>query len=156
MLSRLVLAGIFVIVMICVSCGGPPSYTTPLVSSGNVVQSECFVPENGTLPDEEIEVKVIGGDILVMHSNILMPENTLLGLEDLDGYVTYEKMQSYYYLEAGEQFINIREKFKISSSEKNCFYNLAVRVSNVSGGIYHLSIYGNGGEQIYSKEVSVR
>ncbi len=156
MKSRFFSVLVLFMALIFLSCGGPPSYTAPVVSGGNVVQSECMTPEGGEKYEENIEVTVVGGDIVIVHSNIFAPENSLLGLKDVDGYLTYERMLNYYYLEAGDQFINVREKFQISSSDKNCLYDMTVRISNVSGGIYHLSIYGHTGELLYSEEVRVR
>jgi hypothetical protein len=145
-----------VLILFYASCGGPPSYTAPIVTSGNVVQSECTVPEKGDLLEEKVEVRSVEGEIVIVHSNILLPENTLVGIIDIDGYVTYERMTGYYYLEAGDQFINVREKFKLSSSPDNCFYDMTIRISNVSGGTYHLTLFGNDGIKIHSSEVRVR
>ncbi len=147
---------IVISLFVFISCGGPPSYTTPIVSSGNVVQSECFVPEEDEVLEEEYEVRVVGGEIVLIHSNILVPENTLMGIIDIDGHITYERTVGYYYLEAGEQFINIREKFKRSSSPKNCYYDLTIRISNISGGTYLLSLFSDEGDLLFSKEVPVR
>ncbi|HDT11719.1 MAG TPA: hypothetical protein ENN58_03150 [bacterium] len=146
----------FLVVVMSVSCGGPPSYTAPVVSSGNVVQSECVVPEKDEPLKEDVQIKVTDGNIIVIHSNILVPENTLMGLIDIDGYVTYERETGYYYLEAGEQFINVREYFKLSSSPRNCYYDMTVRISNVSGGTYLLSLFGDNGEVVHAAEVKVR
>jgi len=144
------------VLFLFVSCGGPPNYTAPVVTGGNVVQSECAVYDEGDVPEESVEVKTSDGDILITHFNILLPENTLMGIIDVDGFITYERLQGYYYLEAGDQFINIREKFKLSSSEINCLYDFTIRISNVSGGTYFLSIYNYEGVLIHSSEVRVR
>jgi hypothetical protein len=146
----------FTAILFYASCGGPPSYTAPIVTGGNVVQSECNVPEEGTVLEEKVEVRSVEGEVVIVHSNILLPENTLVGIIDIDGYITYERVTGYYYLEAGEQFINVREKFKLSSSPDNCYYDMTIRISNVSGGTYHLTLFGNDGVKIHSSEVRVR
>ena len=156
MSGKSVFTFLFSMILFYASCGGPPSYTTPIVTSGNVAQSECYTPEKGETPEEKVEVRSVEGEVLIVHSNILLPENTLVGIIDIDGYVTYERMTSYYYLEAGDQFINVREKFKLSSSPENCYYDMTVRISNVSGGTYHLNLFDNDGVKIHSSEVRVR
>lgn len=138
------------------SCGGPASYSTPIVNSGDIVQSECIELVGTEPPAEEFEAKVSGGDILVTHSNIIAPQNTVMGLMDVDGIYTYDGKFNYYYLEGGEEYITLSEKFRYSSSSNNCLYSLQIRITNVSGGIYDLMLFDDKGRLSFSKEVRVR
>ncbi len=138
------------------SCGGPASYSTPIVNSGDIVQSDCIDFEGTEPPSEEFTAKVSGGDILVTHSNILAPQNTVMGLIDADGEYTYDGKFNYYYLEGGEEYITLSEKFRYSSSANNCLYSLQIRITNVSGGIYDLMLFDDLGKLSFSKEVRVR
>lgn len=138
------------------SCGGPESYKTPIVYSGDITQSECLEAGSDELLEEAFSADVINGDVIVLHSNILAPENTIMGILDTDSNITYEGKFNYYYLEAGEQFITLREKFKPATSSNNCYYDLRVRITNVSGGIYDLMLFDHNGKLIFSKEVRVR
>lgn len=138
------------------SCGGPESYKTPIVNSGDVIQSECKKYDDSKLLEETFEAKVVGGDIVMTHSNILVPENTVMGIMDVDGNLTYDGKFNYYYLEAGEQFISLQEKFRYSSSSTNCYYTLKVKISNVSGGIYDFMLFDDNGRLSYSREIRVR
>jgi hypothetical protein len=138
------------------SCGGPESYKTPIVYSGDIVQSECRDVDPDKLIEEEFSADVVNGDVVVVHSNILAPENTVMGILDTDSNITYEGKFNYYYLEASEQFITLREKFKVATSLNNCYYDLRVRITNVSGGIYDLMLFDQDGKLIFSKEVRVR
>ena len=138
------------------SCGGPASYSTPIVNSGDIVQSDCVDFEGTELPAEEFEAKVSGSDVIVTHSNIPAPQNTVMGIVDVDGIYSYDGKFNYYYLEGGEEFITVSEKFRYSSSEKNCLYSLQIRITNVSGGIYDLMLFDDKGRLSFSKEIRVR
>jgi len=138
------------------SCGGPESYTTPIIYVGDIFQEECRPVENNELAEETFSVDVINGDIVVLHSNILVPEHTTMGIIDRDSNNTLDGKFNYYYLEAGDQFISVREIFQRSSSQTNCYYDLRIRITNVSGGIYDLMLFSDTGKLKYSKEVRVR
>lgn len=146
----------FSVLSMLYSCGGPESYTTPLVYSGDIVQSECISVDGNKLIEEEFSVEVVNGDIVVEHLNILAAEHTVMGIIDTDGNITLDGKFNFYYLEASDQFISIRETFRRSSSETNCYYDLRIKISNVSGGIYNLMLFNETGKLKYSKEVRVR
>ena len=156
MREKTVVSVLFLMVMLMVSCGGPESYKTPLINFADIVQSECVEAQGSEVKEEEFVAEVQNGNLLIQHSNILVPENTEMGIIDVDGNISYEGEYSYYYLEAGEEFISVREKFRESSSEKNCYYDLKIRVKNISGGIYDLSLFDTKGRLRFTDEVKVR
>lgn len=138
------------------SCGGPENYTTPIVYSGDIFQEECRAVDENKIVDEDFSIKVVNGDIVVQHLNILVPEHTVMGIIDTDSNNTLDGKFNYYYLEAGDQFISVRENFRKSSSQTNCYYDLKVKITNVSGGIYDLMLFSDTGKMKYSQEVRVR
>ena len=144
------------VTVILFSCGGPESYTTPIIYVGDIFQEECRPVENNELVEEAFSVEVINGDVVVLHSNILVPEHTTMGIIDRDNNNTLDGKFNYYYLEAGDQFISVRETFHISSSQTNCYYDLRIRITNISGGIYDFMLFNDTGKLKYSKEVRVR
>lgn len=156
MREKTLIFALFIMIMMTVSCGGPESYKTPLINASEIIQSECVEASGSEIKEEEIITDVQNGNLLIQHSNILVPENTEMGIIDVDGNISYEGEYSYYYLEAGEEFISVREKFRESSSSRNCYYDLKIRVKNISGGIYDLSIFDSKGKLRYTDEVSVR
>lgn len=142
--------------LLFLSCGGAESYKTPMVALADVVQSECKAVDKAANLEESYDVKAENGDISLLHSNILAPRNSTMGIVDRDGNLSYEGKYNYFYLEAGELFISLQEKFRYSSAETNCYYDLAIRITNVSGGIYDFMLFDNDGKLVYSKEVKVR
>lgn len=146
----------FLVSSTLISCGGPESYKTPLINTADIKQSECMEALGDEIKSEEFVAEVQNGNLLILHSNILAPENTEMGIVDVDGNISYEGKYNYYYLEAGEEFISIREKFRESSSQKNCYYDLKIRVKNISGGIYDLSLFDDSGKLRFNDEVKVR
>ena len=138
------------------SCGGAESYKTPLVYPSDVVQSECMPAEGSENTEESYEVLVSGKDIIVRHHNIQAPKNTTMGIMDREGNFSYENKYNYFYLEAGDRFISFQEAFRYSSSEETCYYDLATRVTHISGGIYDFMIFNDKNELVYSKEVRIR
>lgn len=136
------------------SCGGAESYKTPLVYPSDVVQSECMTEVEST--EESYDVSVSGKDIIVRHYNIQAPKNTTMGIMDREGNYSYENKYNYFYLEAGDRFISYQEAFRYSSSEEMCYYNLATRITHISGGIYDFMIFNDSNELVYSKEVRIR
>lgn len=138
------------------SCGGAESYKTPLVYPSDVSQSACLSDEEIGDGEEAYDIVVTGKDIIVRHYNITAPKNTTMGIIDREGNVSYENKYNYYYLEAGDRFISFQEAFRYSSSEEICRYNLATRVTHISGGIYDFMIFNDKNELVYSKEVRIR
>lgn len=139
-----------------VSCGGAESYKTPLVYPSDVSQSACMSAEDIENSKESYDVSVSGKDIIVKHFNIQAPKNTTMGIVDREGNLSFENKYNYYYLEAGDRFISFQEAFRESSSEEMCYYNLATRVTHISGGIYDFMIFNDKNELVYSKEVRIR
>jgi hypothetical protein len=139
-----------------VSCGGAESYKTPLVYPSEIVQSACMSAEEIENTEESYEVLVSGKDIIVRHHNIQAPKNTTMGIVDREGNLSFESKYNYYYLEAGDRFISFQEAFRYSSSEEMCYYDLATRVTHISGGIYDFMIFDDKNELVYSKEVRIR
>ncbi|HQB08720.1 MAG TPA: hypothetical protein PLW37_02525, partial [bacterium] len=138
------------------SCGGPESYKTPIVNLGDIIQGECNPVGEGDLLEENFSAEVVNGDVVVEHLNILVPESTMMGIIDTDSNSSLDGKFNYYYLEASEQFISVREIFRRSSSEKNCYYDLRIKITNVSGGIYDLMLFNETGKLKFSKEIRVR
>ncbi len=148
-----------VVAFICaavVSCGGAESYKTPLVYPSDVSQSACMSAEDIENTEESYDISVSGKDIIVKHFNIQAPKNTTMGIVDREGNLSFENKYNYYYLEAGDRFISYQEAFRYSSSEEMCYYNLATRITHISGGIYDFMIFNDKNELVYSKEVRIR
>ena len=139
-----------------VSCGGAESYKTPLVYPSDVSQSACMSAEDIENTEESYDVLVSGKDIIVHHYNIQAPKNTTMGIVDREGNLSFENKYNYFYLEAGDRFISFQEAFRYSSSDEMCYYNLATRVTHISGGIYDFMIFNDKNELVYSKEVRIR
>ncbi|MGI6394212.1 MAG: hypothetical protein ACOX2F_05715 [bacterium] len=138
------------------SCGGPESYKTPIINFGDIIQGECLQIDSNEPLKESFSAKVESGDIVINHNNIIAPQNTAMGIVDVDGNSSLDGKLTYYYLEASEQFINVKEDFKRSSSETNCYYDLRIKITNVSGGIYDLMLFDDRGKLRFSKEIRVR
>ena len=141
---------------VVVSCGGAESYKTPLVYPSDVSQSACMSSEDIENTEESYDVSVSGKDIIVRHYNIQAPKNTTMGIVDREGNLSFENKYTYFYLEAGDRFISFQEAFRYSSSDEICYYNLATRVTHISGGIYDFMIFNDKNELVYSKEVRIR
>ena len=139
-----------------VSCGGAESYKTPLVYPSDVSQSACMSAEDIENTEESYDISVSGKDIIVKHFNIQAPKNTTMGIVDREGNLSFENKYNYYYLEAGDRFSSYQEAFRYSSSEEMCYYNLATRITHISGGIYDFMIFNDKNELVYSKEVRIR
>ena len=116
----------------------------------------CMSAEDIENSKESYDVSVSGKDIIVKHFNIQAPKNTTMGIVDREGNLSFENKYNYYYLEAGDRFISFQEAFRESSSEEMCYYNLATRVTHISGGIYDFMIFNDKNELVYSKEVRIR
>ena len=155
-LKTLFFAAVALISSVVVSCGGAESYKTPLVYPSDISQSECISEENIENTEESFDVSVSGKDIIVRHYNIQAPKNTTMGIMDREGNFSYENKYNYFYLEAGDRFISYQEAFRYSSSEETCYYNLATRITHISGGIYDFMIFNDKNELVYSKEVRIR
>ena len=139
-----------------VSCGGAESYKTPLVYPSDISQSACMSAEDLDNNEESYDISVSGKDIIVRHHNIQAPKNTTMGIVDREGNLSFENKYNYFYLEAGDRFISFQEAFRYSSSEETCYYDLATRVTHISGGIYDFMIFNDKNELVYSKEVRIR
>ena len=155
-LKTLFFAAVALISSAVVSCGGAESYKTPLVYPSDISQSECMAAEDVENTEESYDVQVSGKDIIVRHYNIQAPKNTTMGIMDREGNFSYENKYNYFYLEAGDRFISYQEAFRYSSSEEMCYYNLATRITHISGGIYDFMIFNDKNELVYSKEVRIR
>ena len=155
-LKPLFFAAVALISSIIVSCGGAESYKTPLVYPSDISQSECMAAEDIENTEESYDVLVSGKDIIVRHYNIQAPKNTTMGIMDREGNFSYENKYNYFYLEAGDRFISYQEAFRYSSSKEMCYYNLATRITHISGGIYDFMIFNDKNELVYSKEVRIR
>ena len=145
-----------VILMQFAACGGAESYKTPLVNIQDILQSECHPLDEASGAEESISIAVDGKDVIVTHANILAPKGTTMGIVDTDGNLSYEAMYNYFYLEAGELFISLQEHFRFASSDENCLYDLKIRVTHISGGIYDFMVFDHNGKLAFSKEVRIR
>jgi len=130
------------------SCGGPASYSTPLVMESRIVQSDCREIVEGELPAEQVTVKVRGGTIEVRHENLYFPRGTLLGIEDRDGLVSWRDAQPYYYLDADTDYIALRESARLVNNETFCLYDLMVTIQHISGGEYTFYLFDHRGNAI--------
>jgi len=139
-----------------VSCGGPASYTTPLVMQNQIIQSECREISETTPPPAEVSVKVVGSTMEVRHQNIYLPRGTLLGIEDRDGHQTWRKEQPYYYLDADTDYIVLRESARMVNSDTFCLYDLAVTIQRISGGEYTFYLFDYRGNLIPEATTRVR
>lgn len=155
-LKTLFFASVAVLSSVLASCGGAESYKTPLVYPSDISQSACMSEEDIENTEESYDVQVSGKDLIVRHYNIQAPKNTTMGIMDREGNFSYENKYNYFYLEAGDRFISFQEAFRYSSSEETCYYNLATRITHISGGIYDFMIFNDKNELVYSKEVRIR
>lgn len=155
-LKTLFFASVAALSSVLVSCGGAESYKTPLVYPSDISQSACMSEEDIENTEESYDVQVSGKDLIVRHYNIQAPKNTTMGIMDREGNFSYENKYNYFYLEAGDRFISFQEAFRYSSSEETCYYNLATRITHISGGIYDFMIFNDKNELVYSKEVRIR
>ena len=155
-LKTLFFASVAALSSVLASCGGAESYKTPLVYPSDISQSACMSEEDIENTEESYDVQVSGKDLIVRHYNIQAPKNTTMGIMDREGNFSYENKYNYFYLEAGDRFISFQEAFRYSSSEETCYYNLATRITHISGGIYDFMIFNDKNELVYSKEVRIR
>ncbi len=132
------------------SCGGPASYTTPIVMDSRIVQSECRPVEGSEGFEEQITVQVRDGLVEVRHENIFLPRGTVLGIVDQDGRETWRNPAPYYYLDADTDYITVRESAHLVSSEELCLYDLTVTIQSVSGGEYTFYLFDYRGRMIES------
>ena len=120
------------------SCGASDTYTTPFVLLSDIIQSDECRESGG---EEELSYKVDGDEITFFHINISLPQNSVVGISDRYGNVSFDTFETRLLLDADEEYINLVESFSISNSSKICYYDLEVTLSNVSGGDYLFSIF---------------
>ncbi len=138
----LILFGFVVSIMLLSSCGDSRYYTTPVVYKNNIVQSECKA--NGGL--SEIFYEVDNDEIVVTHTNILLPEGSLLGIENEYGVSSIDSDYNYYSLPGDDRNINVVETMSASGTANSCYYDLKLTIKNVAGGEYRLSIWNYNGK----------
>lgn len=124
------------------SCGDSRYYTSPVVYKSNIVQSEC--KQTGGV--SEVLYEVDGDEIIVTHTNILLPEGSLLGLENEYGVSSIDSDYNYYSLPGDDRNINIVEVLSASGSGDSCYYDLKLTIKDVSGGEYCLLIWDYNGK----------
>ena len=134
--------------ILLLSCGGPATYSTPLVMQGRIVQSECRELIGTEDPAESVTVKVRGGTIEVFHENLYLPRGTVLGIQDRDGLLSWRGEEPYYYLDADTDYITLRESARMVNNDTFCLYDLAVTIQNVSGGEYTFYLFDHRGTAI--------
>lgn len=134
--------------MFLASCGGPASYTTPLVMDSRIVQSEGRMLEEGTTYEERVTVRVRDGLVEVKHENICLPCGTLLGIRDRDGRESWCDPAPYYYLDADTDYITLREAAQLVNNDLFCLYDLTVTVQHISGGEYTFYLFDHRGRVI--------
>ncbi len=142
------------LITLIVSCGATESFTNPFVSVDDITQtSEC----RKTPGEEDFSYDVEGDRITYRHSNILLPENSVIGIADQYGNASFNTFETILVLDADEENINLSEKIMFSKSSKLCYYDLKVVISNVSGGEYSFNIFDSNGKLIKQwEEVRVR
>jgi len=135
-----------------VSCGDKEGYKTPMVAAGDIYQTACRA-DGG---EEKISYKIDGKTIVVKHENIYMPEGTIAGIEDNQGVFSYESGAAYFLLDGDEENINLKEKFK-KAGNAYCYFDLTMTVTNISGGEYGFSVWGDDGREIaFWEDVRIR
>ncbi|MFO7734778.1 MAG: hypothetical protein R6W70_01030 [bacterium] len=148
----------YVLLMIFVSCGGQEQYKTPYVERGGITQSECKTPDEWK--KEEFSLSVREKEITLLHKNILLPRNSVVGIEDNKGYISWQKNiggeTSLLYLEGDEKHISVRERIDMSSEETLCYYDVAVIIKNISAGEYDFLLFDEKDYLIFESEVVVR
>lgn len=149
----------FLCVLIFVaSCGGPASYTTPLVMDNRIVQSEGRVVEEGTMCEERVTVHVRDGLVEAKHENICLPCGTILGIRDRDGRESWRDPAPYYYLDADTDYIILREVARLVNNDLFCLYDLTVTIQHISGGEYTFYLFDYRGRAIEeaTTEIEIR
>jgi hypothetical protein len=130
------------------ACGGQESYKSPLVMQNSIVQSECVEVGTAGLPPQEVTVNVRDRSVTVTHTNIYLPRGSLLGIADRNGYLSWRDPAAYYYLDAGYEFLTLRESAHLVASDVFCLYDLTVTIQNFSGGEYTLYLFDHTGAAI--------
>ncbi len=128
------------LLLFAVACGGQESFSQPMVKSGDIVQSRCISPGK-TIPKETMDVSLKGRTITYHHANMLLPRGSVVGIVDRDGAVSWSAALPYYYLEAEEGLINLREIVRYNPSEDMCLYDVTIKITKLSGGEYHFFVY---------------
>lgn len=139
---------IALVFLLVVACGGQESYTTPLILQSRIVQSDCEEISTAMAPLPAVTVDVRSGSVVVRHDNIYLPKGSLLGIEDRDGLLSWRDSEAYYYLDAGTEFITLRESARIVNNEVFCLYSLTVSIGNISGGEYTFYLFDHTGAAI--------
>lgn len=128
----------FLFVLSFIGCGGMETFTRPRVDSVDIFMSDCKT-EKG---EETIEYELDGRDIIISHKNIPLPEYSEIGIKDSSNSISFETSKSYYILDSSERSIQVSEVVKYGSG-KMCLYDFQVRIGNVSGGEYNLTVWGD-------------
>lgn len=128
---------IIVMTLLFAACGGLESFTQPRIESSDITMSVC--KEEGG--EEKISYDVKGREVIITHENILLPEYSVIGIEDKNHIRSYESTKTYFDLSADERNIHVTETVKYGSG-KMCLYDFTVRIKNISGGEYRLSVWG--------------
>ncbi|GEM_PF-780757 len=145
------------------ACGGPASYSTPLVMQNRIVaQSTCegsdaidpfddadaLFGADDALPTPSVSVEVQNDTVVLRHENLYLPRGTLLGIEDRDGRLTWRDARPYYYLTADTDFIAVRESARLVAADEFCLYSLTVTIQNISGGEYTFYLFDHTGAAV--------
>lgn len=151
------------VLMFFVACGGPASYSTPLVMQNRiVVQSSCdgtdaldatddadsLLGPDDALPSPAVSVEVQNDTVVLRHDNLYLPRGTLLGIEDRDGRLSWRDARPYYYLTADTDFISVRESARLVAADTFCLYSLTVTIQNISGGEYTFYLFDPTGAAV--------
>ncbi|HOW52866.1 MAG TPA: hypothetical protein PLV42_12580 [bacterium] len=131
-----------------IACGGPASYTTPLILQSQIVQSACEEISTAEVPGPVVTVRVQNGTVVVTHENLYLPKGTVLGIEDRDGLMSWRDAEAYYYLDGGTDFISLRESARMVNSDIFCLYDLTVTIRNISGGEYTFYLFDHTGAAV--------
>lgn len=124
------------------SCGGQESFSIPMVKSGDITQTSCAeIPES--LPQEDMHLSLKERTITYTHTNMVLPRGSVVGIMDRDRAVSWSAGLPYYYLEAEEGFINLREQIRYAASDEMCLYDVTIKITKLSGGEYDFFVYDN-------------
>lgn len=156
--KSLAMALVFGTAAVITSCGGQESYKTPIVNIGDITVTSKCPDESGVLAEMQEEITLSSGDksISFTHSNIYLPRFSLIGILDKDGYISYESDLAFFYLDAGLQFIDLRERIKRINSADFCYFDLSVKITNISGGEYDFFLFDENDKLVPEVSQNIR
>ncbi len=143
-------------IFVLLACGGQEDYTNPVINRSSMIQSSCKIPENLEKNKESMSILSKDKTLSVYFKNVLLPKNSVLGIKDVNGIVSFDSSSSVFLLDAGTDYINVRRRVKLSGSSQMCFYDFHFKITNISSGEYTVSLYNDNDKLVYSKDFKLR